>query len=121
LKRKHILFVVTGNSDVGLGHVYNTLLIANDILNHQVTFLVDTQSQMAYNKIASNNYPVTIQKEQNILDDIKKINPDIIINDRLDTQEDYMLSLKKEDYTVINFEDLGRGFTSRLGNQCYLS
>ena len=109
LKRKHILFVVTGNSTVGLGHVYNTLLIANDILNHQVTFLVDTQSQMAYEKIASNNYPVTIQKEHNILDDIKKINPDIIINDRLDTQEDYMLSLKEEDYTVINFEDLGPG------------
>lgn len=109
LKRKHILFVVTGNSIVGLGHVYNTLLIANDILNHQITFLVDNQSQMAYDKIASNNYPVTIQKEHNILDDIKKINPDIIINDRLDTQEDYIVSLKKEDYTVINFEDLGWG------------
>ncbi len=109
LKRKHILFVVTGNSTVGLGHVYNTLLIANDILNHQVTFLVDTQSQMAYDKIASNNYPVYIQKEQNILDDIKKINPDIIINDRLDTQEEYIVNLKREGYKVINFEDLGLG------------
>ncbi len=109
LKRKHILFVVTGNSTVGLGHVYNTLLIANDILNHQITFLVDTQSQMAYDKIASNNYPVYIQKEHNILDDITKINPDIIINDRLDTQEDYMVSLKNLDYKVINFEDLGDG------------
>jgi len=109
LKRKHILFVVTGNSTVGLGHVYNTLLIANDILNHKITFLVDAQSQMAYDKISSNNYPVYIQKEQNIIGDIKKINPDIIINDRLDTQEDYMLSLKKEDYKIINFEDLGKG------------
>jgi len=109
LKRKHILFVVTGNNIVGLGHVYNTLLVANDILNHQVTFLVDDNSQLAYEKIALKNYPVYIQQCEDIVDDIKKINPDIIINDRLDTKKSYINSLKELDYKVINFEDLGSG------------
>lgn len=109
LKRKHILFVVTGNSIVGLGHVYNTLLIANDILNHQITFLVDKESALAFKTIKSKNYPVVMQKSENILDDIKSISPDIIINDRLDSSDDYIKELKQEKYKVINFEDLGSG------------
>ena len=112
LRRKHILFVVTGNSKVGLGHVYNTLLIANDILNHKITFLVDKDSQMAYDKIASNNYSVFMQKENDIVDDIKKINADVIINDRLDTDKNYVNSLKELSLKVINFEDLGDGSKS---------
>lgn len=109
LRRKHILFVVTGNSKVGLGHVYNTLLIANDILNHQVTFLVDSESEMAFDTIKSKNYPVVLQQSDTILDDINKIGPDIIINDRLDSEVVYIESLKQLNYQVINFEDLGEG------------
>ena len=109
LRRKHILFVVTGNSIVGLGHVYNALLIANDILNHQITFLVDKESEMAFNAIKAKNYPVIMQKAENIIEDIKKIVPNIIINDRLDTSEAYVKELKNQDYKVINFEDLGKG------------
>lgn len=109
LKRKHILFVVAGNNTVGLGHVYNTLLIANDILNHDVTFLLDNESELAFNVIKSKNFHVIIQQNDDILEDIKLINPDVIINDRLDTSKDYMLQLKKQNYKVVNFEDLGTG------------
>lgn len=109
LRRKHLLFVVTGNSIVGLGHVYNTLLVANDILNHQVSFLVDKESELAYNTIKSKNYPVTLQTSENILDDIYKMSPDIIINDRLDTDITYINQLKETGYKVVNFEDLGSG------------
>ena len=121
LRRKHILFVVTGNNIVGLGHVYNTLLIANDILNHQITFLVDCESELALQVIQSKNYPVLMQKKKNIIDDIKSISPDIIINDRLDTSEAYIKELKNQEYKVINFEDLGSGseFADTVINAIY--
>jgi CMP-N-acetylneuraminic acid synthetase/spore coat polysaccharide biosynthesis predicted glycosyltransferase SpsG len=109
LRKKHILFVVTGNRIVGLGHIYNTLLIANDILNHQITFLVDNESELALQVIQSKNYPVFIQQEDDIMKDIERVNPDIVINDRLDTTKDYVTALKKANYKVINFEDLGEG------------
>ena len=109
LKRKNILFVVTGNDIVGLGHVYNTLLVANDILNHKITFLVDKDSKLAYDKISLKNYPVFIQESENILDDIKKFNPDLVINDKLDTTLEYMQGLKKLSIKTLNFEDLGEG------------
>jgi spore coat polysaccharide biosynthesis predicted glycosyltransferase SpsG len=109
LQRKHILFVVTGNNIVGLGHIYNTLILANDILNHQITFLVDKDSLLAYEKIKSKNYPVFIQSSDEIVDDIVKLSPDVVINDRLDTKKEYLDKLKKLNLKVINFEDLGEG------------
>jgi CMP-N-acetylneuraminic acid synthetase len=109
LNRKHILFVITGNNKVGLGHVYNSLVLANDILNHKITFLVDSSSALAYDKVLEKNYPVLIQQHENIMEDIKHINADIVINDILDTSADYIKSLKDINLTVINFEDLGEG------------
>lgn len=109
LKRKRILFVVSGYREIGLGHVYNTLLIANDILNHSVEFLVDGKSDLAYEKIAGNHYTVHRQQCNDILEDIEKLEPDLVINDRLDTTLEYMRELKKFIGKIINFEDRGEG------------
>jgi CMP-N-acetylneuraminic acid synthetase/spore coat polysaccharide biosynthesis predicted glycosyltransferase SpsG len=109
LKRKRLLFVVSGYQEIGLGHVYNTLLIANDIVDHEVIFLVDEKSQMAFDKISSKNYPVNLQVQTDIVDDIVNLSPDVVINDRLDTDKKYVQSLKAKGYKVINFEDLGEG------------
>lgn len=108
-KRKRLLFVVSGYKEIGLGHTYNTLLLANDIVDHEIVFLVDNKSQMAFDKIKSKNYEVYKQRNADILDDIKLLEPDVIINDKLDTDKEYILSLKKRAYKVINFEDLGAG------------
>ena len=109
LKRKKILFVVSGYSEIGLGHAYNTLLIANDILNHHIEFLVDKKSDMAYRKIAENHYTVHIQQSDDILDDIARLAPHVVINDRLNTECDYMQGLKALGVRIINFEDDGDG------------
>ena len=91
LRNKKILFVVAGNKKIGLGHVYNLLQLATEMNNHNITFLVDKKSKMAFDKIKSYNYPVLKQSNKNILDDIKKINPDVIVNDILDTKKSYIL------------------------------
>ena len=51
LSRKRIVFVVSGYNEIGLGHVYNTLIIANEILNHELIFFCDAKSDLAYRKI----------------------------------------------------------------------
>lgn len=109
LKRKKLLFVVSGYEEIGLGHVYNTLLLANDIVEHEVLFLVDDKSQLAFDKISSKNYPVYMQTESDIVENIKQLNPGVIINDRLDTTEEYIASIKAAGIKTINFEDLGPG------------
>ena len=109
LTKKKILFVVTGNKEVGLGHVYRSLTLANSLLPYEIEFLVDKNSQLAYEKIAELNYKVHIQTEESLVEEIKRINPDIVINDILDTSAEYILSLKRDGFIVINFEDLGEG------------
>lgn len=109
LRRKKILFVVSGHHEIGLGHVYNTLLIANDIMNHDIEFLVDDKSRLAYEKIVSKNYTVHMQENEDIVEDIRRLAPQVVINDRLDTSEDYMATLKQACIKLINFEDLGAG------------
>ncbi|MCY1277500.1 3-deoxy-manno-octulosonate cytidylyltransferase [compost metagenome] len=109
LKRKKILFVVSGHQQIGLGHVYNTLLLANDILNHELEFLVDSESDLAHDVIASRNYSVHKQVCVDLVEDILLRAPDVVINDRLDTPEEYVARLKAHGLKVINFEDLGPG------------
>ena len=109
LKRKLILFVVSGNSEIGMGHVYNTLSIANEILNHTLVFLVDRESKLAYDKISESNYRVYMQEDKTLTEEILAINPDIIIHDCLDTEAEYMKALSQRSYCLINFEDLGEG------------
>lgn len=109
LSRKKILFVVSGYFEIGLGHIYNTLILADELINHKIRFLVDSRSKLAYDKISENNYTVEMQKSENLSDDVIKLKPDLVINDILDTDKLYTQALKNNSIKVINFEDLGPG------------
>lgn len=108
LKRKTVLFVVAGNSEIGMGHVYNSLSIANEILNHKIIFLTIKGSELAYQKILEYNYEV-YQQSQSLIDDIVMLAPSTVINDILDTDFNYIQQLKTHKIKTINFEDLGEG------------
>lgn len=109
LKRKNILIVTNGNNEIGLGHVYNTLSIANELVDQNISFLILKEGGLAREKIEQYNYPVIVQKKSNLVEEIRSINPELIINDLLDTEESYMKALKRAGYRVVNFEDLGTG------------
>lgn len=109
LARTTILFVVTGHPAVGLGHVVNALTLANHLMRYEVSFLVDRQSELAERVIGAHNYPVRRESERGLLADIAVLRPDVVVNDRLDTSLDEMMSLKAVVPTIINFEDLGPG------------
>lgn len=109
LARRRLLFVVAGNRQVGLGHVHNTLLLANDLVRHRIEFLVQADSQLAFEAIAARNYPVHRQASADLVDDIAALDPDVVVNDRLDTDADYVGRLKSLGVQVVNFEDLGPG------------
>lgn len=109
LQHKKILFVVSGYDEIGFGHIYRTQLLANNIVNHEVQFLVTKDSQQGYEKLKQTKFKVFMQNNQNIIDDIKEIRPDVVINDILNTDTEYMLALKDLNIKIINFEDLGPG------------
>jgi len=111
LKRLTVLFRVEGNRNIGLGHVCRATTIARQLsFDHNVVFLVSRKSVLGINKIKEDNYRIfTFSKKNEELIALNKINPDIVINDILDTSAAYMYFLKRKKYFVVNFEDLGRG------------
>lgn len=107
LKRKKIVFVVLGNRLKGLGHVNRVLLLANSIVDHELHFLCDEESEMAYQLIADKFYQVSMVN--NISHGLAALQPDLVVNDILDTDAEYIAFIKSLGARVMNFEDMGGG------------
>ena len=109
LARRDILFVVAGYPEIGLGHVQNTLTIANELVRHRIRFLVTRHSALAESVIADHHYEVRRQVGSDLVAEILGTGADVIVNDRLDTSAVEIDLLRAAGRTVINFEDLGDG------------
>ena len=107
--RKKILFVLAGNNNIGLGHIYRALTLANEIYEHELFFLALKNSEVGFKKIQESNYRAYLAKTDNIVEEIKQINPDLVINDFLNTSFEYTLALKQLGVKIVNFEDMGEG------------
>ena len=110
LARKRILFVVSGYSEIGMGHIYRALTIAHEIDDHEIFFMCTKNSDIAISNITEKDYPTYVQTET-LVNQVLTIRPDLVINDILDTDKDYILTLKQNNIKVVNFEDLGTGAT----------
>ena len=108
LARRDVVFVVAGNPTVGLGHVYNALTVANELVRHRIRFLVTTDSELAADVVARHHYEVQRQTGD-LVEDILATGADVVVNDRLDTSAGEIARLKAAGRLVINFEDLGDG------------
>lgn len=109
INRLKLVFIVNGNTEIGMGHVYRALTLADSFLGHEIFFLTFDSNEVALDLIKSNGYSINEITKNNIDDNLREIKPDIIINDILDTDADYIEALKCRDCFVVNFEDLGTG------------
>ncbi len=110
LNRKKILLRVDGDHKIGMGHVYRMITIANELVMHDITFVMNEKSKLGVNKVKSYNYNlVTIPEEKSFFDIVENEKPDIIMVDILDTELQYISKLKQHGALVVSFEDLGMG------------
>ncbi len=110
LNRRQILFVVAGYPEIGMGHVYRALMLAQEFHDHEIQFLCTSRSQLAFDYISEHLYPASLQKQdENLSDAVLRLSPDLVVNDILDTSKAYMLSLKNSGIRTVNFEDEGEG------------
>ena len=109
LQRQRIVFRVIGNSKVGMGHIYRALSIAHELTDHEVLFVSDSSNQVAVNQLAGYDYWVGIFDRTEVIDKIIQLNPDLVINDMLDSELEDVLRLQKNGTMVVGFEDLGSG------------
>lgn len=110
LERKKIVINVIGSSAVGLGHVYRSVIIANMLVKHNISFVCGDEDDLAYDYISNKNYSIVKSKDR--LEVIKKKSPDLVINDVLDTSKEFVSAIKESGSKVVNFEDMGSGVES---------
>ena len=110
LNKKRIAIIVNANNEIGTGHIYRCISIASKLLSDDVLFLLDEKYQLGIDIVNSFNYPYKVYDgEDDLFKLLEKYNPQIVVNDILDTSKEYVSRQKELGYFVINFEDLGLG------------
>ena len=110
LQKKKIAIVVNAYNEIGTSHVYRCLSIASKLVFHEVLFLLDERYDLGIDIVNSYNYPYKLYDgKDDLIENLKEYSPQMVINDVLDTSEEYVSILKEQGYFVVNFEDLGTG------------
>lgn len=104
LQRLKILFVASGNSNIGMGHIYRTLTLADFLIGNEIKIFLLNASDYAKKIIKDNGYEYIEGDFNDVYCEANKY--DIVINDILDTSINYMEHLKKANNFIVNFEDL---------------
>ncbi|WP_197483050.1 hypothetical protein, partial [Oleiphilus sp. HI0128] len=112
LTRKKIVISVVGYAEVGLGHAFRAIMLAHELVQYEVVFVCEQKSDLAIQYIREYNYTVVVSDNDKLAETIISINPDLVINDILDTTLEYMNCLSRFGGKVVNFEDLGEGANS---------
>lgn len=110
LNKKNILIRVEGYAEIGLGHIYRSLMLAYNLIDHNIKFVLSAKSDIGLKKIQSSHFAYEVMEEdRELVQLIADFDCDILINDILDTTEEYILMCKRTGVRVVNFEDLGEG------------
>ena len=111
LNRKRIVFRVIGSETIGMGHIYRALSLAHDITDHEVIFVCDEESEIVVKKLTGMEYRYEVFKTKDIIEELINLQPNLVINDILDTDHVDVHRLQQEGIKVVNFEDFGSGAT----------
>ena len=110
LNKKRVILKTDATNIIGTGHIYRCLSLASKLTNHDVIFLLDENKPLGIKLVSENNYKyMTHNGNDDLIEKIMEFNPDIIVNDILNTDVNYMKQLKDLGYFIVNFEDIGEG------------
>lgn len=110
LRRKRIVLRTVGKQIIGMGHIYRCLTLAYKLIGHDLLFVTDSESDMGIQRLEESFFPMKIVSSDEEYEEVlKEYKPDIIVNDILNTTEDFMKLSRKYAKRVVNFEDVGSG------------
>lgn len=110
LNRKKIIIRTDGYPEIGLGHVYRSIQLFNNLTEHAVLLVLSEKSSLGIRKVQERFLNCQVVKDDDeFIAFLDKERPDILINDILNTTKDYMYRIKPFVGRVVNFEDLGEG------------
>ena len=111
LSTPKVAFRILGTPELGLGHAYRALTLADHLASRPV-FLIEPESSLAAHLVRSRHHEVVeVEDLSAIVRVIEDREVDVIVNDVLDTSFEDVEFLRSTNRVVVNFEDLGPGST----------
>lgn len=110
LNSKRIILRADGEENIGMGHIYRCLSIAYCLTGHDILFVTQKSCLLGIEKIQETFFPVKlINDNEEIYSIVEAFQADIVVNDILDTEIEYMRKLRSKVSRIVNFEDRGEG------------
>lgn len=110
LKRKKIILRCDGYKEIGMGHIYHCLTLAYHLTGHEILFVLNKKHLEGIKKIKDSFFKYElIENDDEFFQLLTRVKPDIVVNDCLNTTEEYIMSLKKYVHKVVTIEDMGTG------------
>lgn len=110
LQRKKIAIRLEGYPQIGLGHIYRGLRLAENFIEHDLLFIISEKSRLGIQKLEQSRFPYrVVANDEEFFACLDEFRADIVINDILDTDTAYMQRLKESGARIVNFEDMGEG------------
>lgn len=107
LQQKRIVFYVHASVEIGLGHLARSRILAQELSGHQVIFVCEKEAHSVFAALREVNYECYASKDPEAF--VLKLQPDLVINDRLNTNENFLQELRQKNIKTVNFEDFGSG------------
>lgn len=111
LSSKKVAFYVNGNNNIGLGHIYRVLELADEFYSKPDIFYDVNQTDPSVFGLSTHNL-IPVSNLDELFEKCRKNSYSIFINDVLSTSSKYMLELRKNlgsNTKIVNFEDDGDG------------
>lgn len=110
LRRKKIILRADGHKRLGMGHIYNCITMAYNLIAHDIVIVTKMDADIGLRKIKETNLPYhVIKDDEDLFNFIGEFKPDIFVNDCLNSNRDYIVKLKSKVDRVVSIEDLGTG------------
>ena len=110
LSSKRIVIFAEASQEIGTGHIFRAIMLASALFENEVRIVTTRTSTMGIEKLKASHmkYDV-IDNRDAIFEYLSDYQPDILINDILDTEADFVIKEKEIVDRVVNFEDIGPG------------
>jgi spore coat polysaccharide biosynthesis predicted glycosyltransferase SpsG/CMP-N-acetylneuraminic acid synthetase len=108
--RRSILIRADASEELGMGHAYRAVAVAQEIAHHQVAIATDSGKPLGAELFG--RYPFelcAVDGDEDFLRLVQERRPDLVILDQLDTRRAYVQALREAAKSVVTFEDLGEG------------
>ncbi len=108
--RRKIVIRADAGPELGMGHVYRGLALAQELAAHAITMVCDPAMPLGRDLLSQYPFPIVdVDGEAGFIEWLGRHQPDLVILDQLDTSAEYVRAVKKCGAKVVSFEDMGLG------------